>query len=285
MDCPHCASRNTFERSVKTKQSYRCYHCRNCLKFFNERTASPFNRLRFTTDLIFEVVLWRLRYKLSFRDLAEIFLTRGFVFTHEAVREWEEKFAPLLAEELKAERKGKATKRWRADETMLKIKGEYYYLYRSIDSEGKLVDVKLSKVRDLETTEEFFKQAVETVGHKPEQVTTDKEVTYPKAINKILGRKVEHRTNRYLNNKMEMSHRGIKGRSKPMLGFKSPESAARFCRAFEEQREHFRFRHHHNHQVSLPLQRVHILGKFEELKAKFKSRKLIWKQSTLSLQL
>jgi hypothetical protein len=61
-----------------------------------------------------------------------------------------------------------------------------------------------------------------------------------------------------------------------MLGFKSPESAARFCRAFEEQREHFRFRRHHNHQVSLPLQRVHILGKFADLKEKFKNRKLIW---------
>src|SRR2546430_2638445 len=88
MDCPHCSSRDTFERKVRTKQGYNCFRCRNCLKFFNERTFSPFNRSRFTTDLIFEVVLWRLRYKLSFRDLSEIFLTRGFVFSHEAVREW-----------------------------------------------------------------------------------------------------------------------------------------------------------------------------------------------------
>ncbi len=284
MDCPHCSSSSTFERKIRTKHGYKCYRCRNCLKFFNERTFSPFNRLHFATDLIFEVVLWRLRYKLSFRDLAEIFLTRGFIFSHEAVREWEEKFAPLISDELKSDRKGKAGNRWRADETLLKIKGELHYLYRAIDTDGKLVDVKLSKVRSLETTEAFFKQAVETVGHKPIQLTTDKEVSYPKAINKVLGRKVEHRTIRYLNNKMEQNHRGIKARYKPMLGFISVESAARFSQAYEEQRELFRFRRYHKHKVSLPLRRVHILGKFEELKEKFKSRKLIWKQSAMALQ-
>lgn len=285
MECPPCSSRATFERRVRTKLGYKCYRCRNCPKFFNERTFSPFNRLRFTTDLIFEVVLWRLRYKLSFRDLAEIFLTRGFIFSHEAVREWEEKFAPLITDNLKSERKGKAGNRWRADETLLKIKGGLHYLYLALDTEGKFVDVKLSKARDLETTEVFFKKAVETAGHKPIQVTTDKEVSYPKAINKVLGRKVEHRTIRYLNNKMEQNHRGIKARYKPMLGFKSVETAARFSQAYEEeQRELFRFRRFHKHKVSLPLRRVHIIGKFEELKEMFKSRKLIWKQSIMVLQ-
>jgi putative transposase len=214
--------------------------------------------------------LWRLRYKLSFRDLAEIFLTAGFIFSHEAVREWEEKLAPLISDELKSERKGKAGNRWRADETLLKIKGELHYLNRAIVTDGKLVDVKLSKVRDLQTTEACFKQAVETVGHKPIQITTDKEVSYPKAINKVLGGNVEHRTICYLNNKMEQNHRGIKARDKPMLGFKSVESAGRFSQAYEEQRELFRFRRYHKHKVSLPLRQVPILGKFEELKEKFK---------------
>jgi len=284
MDCPHCSSSRTFERKAVTKHGYKCYRCRNCLKFFNERTFSLFNRLRFTADLIIEVVLWRLRYKLSFRDLAEIFLTRGFIFSHEAVREWEEKFAPLISDELKSDRKGKAGNRWRADETLLKIKGELHYLYRAIDTESKLVDVKLSKVRDLQTTEAFFKQAVETVGHKPIQLTTDKEISYHTAINKMLGRKVEHRTIKYLNNKMEQNHRGIKARYKPMLGFKSFESAAWFSQAYEEVRELFRFRRYHKHEVSLPLRRIHIIGKFEELKEKFKNRKLIWKQSAMALQ-
>lgn len=234
---------------------------------------------------MFEVVLWRLRYKLSFRNLAEMFLTRGFVFTHEAVREWEEKFAPLLSQDLKKERQGKAGVRWRADEVKLKIGTEWYYLYRAIDTEGKLVDVRLSAVRDLEATEAFLKQAVETVGHKPKQITTDKEVSYPKAINKVLGHKVEHRTSHYLNNKLEQDNRGIKQRYYPMHNFKTPESADRFCHAFEEQREWFRFRSHHNHKVSLPLRRVTTLTKFQQLRDKFLNFKLVWKQQVLPLKL
>jgi transposase-like protein len=69
------------------------------------------------------------------------------------------------------------------------------------------VATTFSKVRDLETAEAFFKKAIETIGHRPEKVTTDKEVCYPKAINKVLGRTVEHRTNRYLNNRLERATR------------------------------------------------------------------------------
>ena len=103
-------------------------------------------------------------------------------------------YAPLIADELKAQRKGQADQRWKADEVMLKVKTKFYYLYRAIDSKGQLVDVKLSETRDSQTTTAFFEQAVETVGHKPEQVTSDKEVSYPGTIEKVLGKKVEHRT-------------------------------------------------------------------------------------------
>ena len=280
MDCPHYSSSNFKLRNKKTALGYQIYFCNNCHKQYNERTGSPFNRLQFATELIFEVVLWRLRYKLSFRNLAEMFLTRGFVFTHEAVREWEEKFAPFISNDLQNERRGKAGLIWRLDETTLKIGGEWYYLYRGIDTDGKLVDVRLSKVRDLEATENFFKQAVERVGHKPKQVTADKESSYPKAINKVLGRSVEHRTSHYLNNKMEQDHRELKGRYYPMRSFKTEKSAARFIAAFEEQRELFRFRRYHGHKVSLPLRRV---GKFQELKAKFMQKKMVWRQSAMSL--
>ncbi len=68
-----------------------------------------------------------------------------------------------------------------------------------------------------------------------------------------------------------------------MRSFKTEESAARFIAAFEEQRELFRFRRYHGHRVSLPLQRVHILGKFQELKAKFLKKKMVWKQSAIPL--
>ena len=98
---------------------------------------------------MFEIVLCRLRYKLSLRNLAEMFLLRGFEFTHEAVRDWEERFAPLLAEHIRRKRQGKPGRRWYVDETYLKIKGKWSYLYRAIDRQGNLVDSMLSATRDM----------------------------------------------------------------------------------------------------------------------------------------
>ena len=70
----------------------------------------------------------------------------------------------------------------------------------------------LSEYRDLEAAKRFFSQATEVVGHKPTRVTTDGHNSYPRAIRRILGRKVEHRTNKYLNNRLEQDHRSIKQR-------------------------------------------------------------------------
>ena len=80
----------------------------DCKRRFNERTGTPFNNLQFPTDIVLLVVLWRLRYKLSLRDLAEMFLVRGFEFTHETVRDWEARFAPLISEQLRARRRGQS---------------------------------------------------------------------------------------------------------------------------------------------------------------------------------
>jgi len=109
-------------------------------RIFNERTGTPYNHLQYPTDLVLLVVLWRLRYKLSLRDLAELFLDRGFVFTHEAVRDWEARFAPLLTERLRAKRRGQVGMKWHADETYLRVNGRWCSLYRAIDREGNQGD-------------------------------------------------------------------------------------------------------------------------------------------------
>jgi hypothetical protein len=96
-----------------------------CKRTFNERTGTPFNSLEYPTDIVLLVVLWRLRYKLSLRDLAEMFLERGLVFTHEAVRDWEARFAPLLADRLRAKRRGQAGISWYVDETSVNVKGKW----------------------------------------------------------------------------------------------------------------------------------------------------------------
>src|SRR5687767_13719737 len=170
MPCPHCSSAMTTELSRKTQLRYRMFRCRDCRRTFNERTTTPFNYLEYPTDLVLLVVLWRLRYKLSLRDLAEMFLERGFVFTHEAVREWEERFTPLLTERLHAKRRGKAGRSWYVDETYLKVHGRWCYLYRAIDRDGDLVAFHLSESSDLQAARRFFSTAPAVVGHAPDRV-------------------------------------------------------------------------------------------------------------------
>ena len=99
MNCPHCDSPTTKEQDQKTTLGYRLFRCSACKRRFNERTGTPFNFLEYPTDVVLLVVLWRLRYKLSLRDLAEMFLERGLVFSYETVREWEARFAPLITEQ------------------------------------------------------------------------------------------------------------------------------------------------------------------------------------------
>ncbi len=125
---------------------------------------------------------------------------RGFVFTHEAVREWEERFAPLFTEHLRARRRGKAGRSWYVDETYIKVHGRWCYLYRAIDRDGNLVDSLLSETRDLKAARRFFRGARAVVGHAPDRVTTDGHDAYPRTIRGTLGRKVVHCRSRYLSN-------------------------------------------------------------------------------------
>jgi len=267
MNCPYCASTATKARTKKTALGYRTFCCSECRRSFNERTGTAFNYLEYPTDIVLQVVFWRLRYKLSLRDLAEMFLQRGFVFTHEAVRDWEARFAPLLANQLRIKRRGQAGKSWHVDETYISVKGKWCYLYRAIDRDGNLVDSMLSEKRDMEAANRFFKQAVDVVGHAPGRVTTDGHDSYPRAIRETLGNEVIHRCNHYLNNRLEQDHRGIKQRYYPMRGFGSVASASRFCRAFDEVRQFFRVRTTMKQQISLAHQREAFRHRLEALSA------------------
>jgi putative transposase len=192
------------------------------------------------SDVIALVVLWRLRYKLSLRDLVEMFLIRGIVFTHEAVRDSEAKLTPALAQELRQSRKGKIGRSWYV--TYVRVHGHWKYLYRAIDRDGALVDVMLSEHRNLAAAKRFFRSAKTVTGVIPDRVTTDGHDAYPQAIRMELGSRVRHRTNCYLNNRLEQDHRGVKGRCRPMLGFKSAPLARRYCRGHDELRNFLRSR-------------------------------------------
>ena len=123
MRCLECGSEAVIERPERTAQGYRRFRCRACGKQFNERSGTLLNRTQYPSDVIALVVLWRLRYRLALRDLPEMFAVRGIVFSHEAVREWEAKLTPALAEDLRRRRRGQVGRNWYVDETYLKVHG------------------------------------------------------------------------------------------------------------------------------------------------------------------
>ncbi len=265
MSCPHCKSTATTERRCQTALGYRRFSCRSCQHRFNERTGTEFNDLRFPTDIVLLSVLWRLRYKLGFRDVAELLLERGYEVTHETIRGWEFRFAPLLADQLRSKRRGRSSKSWYIDETYVKVSGRWCYLYRAIGRNGELLDSMLSEHRDRDAARRFLRRLVEVTGGRPERITTDKHSSYRKAIRWIVGRKAEHRTKQYLNNYTEQSHRGVKQRYYPMRGFGNFQSASRFCAAFEELQQYFRARFRGDPHPPLAEQRRLFLTRWRSL--------------------
>src|SRR5688500_7561472 len=129
-----------------------------------------------------------------------MFLIRGIVFTHEAVRDWEAKLAPRLAEGLRKRRAGKAGRCWHVDETYVKVAGAWCYLYRAIDRDGNLVDVYLSETRDMAAAKAFLLSARSVTQVEPEQVTTGGHTSYPTATAYQTRTDLQHSTTQYKNN-------------------------------------------------------------------------------------
>ena len=267
MSCPHCRSESIEKRRRRTSLGYRIYFCNSCRRQFNERTGTPFNDLQFPTDIVLMAVLWRLRYKLGLRDVAELLLQRGFEISYETIRAWEYQFAPLVSKKLRSKRREKIGRSWYLDETYVKVNGRWCYLYRAIDRDGNLLDSMLSEKRDKHAARRFLRRLLDSAGQKPQCVTTDKHPAYRKAIRWIVGRKVIHRHNRYLNNRMEQDHRHIKQRYYPMLGFKQFDSASRFCTAFDELRNYLKVKTTGREQVSASDRRQIFSDKWKTLLA------------------
>ncbi len=146
----------------------------------------------------------------------------------------------MLTRAPRRRRRGEIGRSWYVDETHLKVGGEWHCLYRAIDTDGNLVDVHLSPTRDQAAAEAFFRSAVAPTGIVPGTIATDRRPGCPPALARVFGGDVEHRRSKFMNNHLEQDHRGVKGRTRPMRGFKSPAGAARFCRAHDEVRDFLR---------------------------------------------
>ena len=265
MGCPHGGSGETSRRRRRTALGYRTSVCRACRRTFNERTGTPFNDLQCPTDIVLLAVRWRLRYKRSFRDGAELFLKRGFGVTHETIRIWEFRLAPLLANRLRAKRRGCAGVSWCIDEASVKVAGRWRSRERALDRAGVLLAARRSAHRDKHAARRFLRRLVEVAERTPPRVTTEAHPPDRRAIRWILGRKVVHRTHPDRNHRTEQDHRAVKQRSDPMLGFGSFASAARFCSACEERRQFLRARGRRGEGVPLAEQRRRFVGRWHAL--------------------
>jgi transposase-like protein len=198
----------------------------------------PFKWRHFQSDIILLCVRWYLRYPLSYRHLEEMMLERGLTVDHTTVYRWVQVYAPELDKRCRVHLKP-TNDSWRVDETYIKVKGEWKYLYRAADSQGKTVEFLLSGQRDARAAERFFRKALKASHNQsPRVINVDKNAAYPPAIDKLkadktLTKNAELRPVKYLNNIVEQDHRFIKRLVKPGLGFKSFYTAKRTLRGYE----------------------------------------------------
>ncbi len=202
-----------------------------------------FKGRQFDQSVILLCVRWYLAYNLSLRDLEEMMAERGIAVDHTTIHRWTIRYSPLLLERFNGRKRG-VTGKWHMDETYIKVRGQWMYLYRAIDSVGDTVEFLFSEHRDLSAAKRFFRKALERHG-RPDRVIIDGSQTNREAIvscdttNRLQNcsrcrlKPIMVRKSQYLNNRIEQDHRRIKRRVRPMLGFKSTATARIFLSGIE----------------------------------------------------
>ncbi|HYX37898.1 MAG TPA: IS6 family transposase, partial [Oligoflexus sp.] len=174
----------------------------------------------FERQIIMLHVRWYLSYKLSYRDLMEMAAERGLEVDHSTIYRWVIKFTPGLEKAVRR-LKRPSGKSWCLDETYIKVKGQWKYLYRAVDKEGDTVDYLLTAKRDRKAAKRFLCKAVKS-NDEPIKINIDKSGANTAGINDYnddAGADIEIRQNKYLNNIIEQDHRPIKQLCRATLGF------------------------------------------------------------------
>ncbi len=192
----------------------------------------------YESEIILICVRWYLRYALSYRDLEEMMNERGLSVDHTTICRWVQAYAPELEKRIRPHLR-LTNDSYRVDETYVKIKGKWYYLYRAVDSTGQTIDFMLSAKRDARAAKRFFRKMLKLPLHSsPRVINVDQNRAYPPAVEElkeegVLSVAAQLRRCKYLNNIVEQDHRFIKRRVNPGLGFFSFKTARRTIGGYE----------------------------------------------------
>jgi IS6 family transposase len=199
---------------------------------------SLFKWRHFEADIILCAVRWYLRYALSYRDVEELLRERGVWADHTTVYRWVQRYAPELDRRCRPSLRA-TNDSYRVDETYIKIKKQWHYLYRAVDSTGATLDFMLSATRNADAAEQFFRKVL-NADHTtlPRVMTVDKNAAYPPAFEALqhdnsLPEACRLRQCKYLNNMVEQDHRFMKRRVNPGLGFSAFSTAQRTIQGYE----------------------------------------------------
>src|SRR5438132_2364095 len=191
------------------------------------KTNMPsYHGYRFPHEIISHAVWLYHRFCLSFRDVEDLLAQRGITVSYETIRQWCRKFGIEYARTLRR-RQGRLGDTWHVDELFVTIQGQRQYLWRAIDQDGDVIDILVQPRRDQRAAERFFRKLLKGQEREPRRLVTDKLRSYQAAHRAIIP-SVVHDTERYANNRAEVSHEPVRQRERQMRGFKSVAQAQRF---------------------------------------------------------
>jgi transposase, IS6 family len=202
------------------------------------RQGQGFKGRQFTVEVILWAVRWYLMFPVSYRDLELMLQDRGVAVDHTTIFRWIQVYAPEIEKRVRPHLRP-SDGSWRVDETYVRVKGRWMYLYRAVDSRGRTIDFLLSAKRDAEAAKRFFRKALgQPHTANPRTITVDKNPAYPRAVAEMkrdgeLWRRSRLRQAKFLNNIVEQDHRRLKRLVRPGLGFGGFHTARRTLAGYE----------------------------------------------------
>ena len=204
---------------------------------------SDFKGRHFRGEIVLWAVRWYCRYAVSYRDLEAMMTERGVAVDHSLIDRWVQRFAPQMEKRLRWQWRRPQSVSWRIDETCIKVRGKWAYLYRALDKLGNTIDFYLSATRNTKAAKRFLGKALRGLKawEQPEVLNTDKAPTYGAAIAQLEAEgkcphETKHRQVKYLNNVVEADHGKLELLIRPVRGFKTMKTAYATIKGFEVMR-------------------------------------------------